>query len=45
VGETGELEHGALERIVPSCMKRGSRVHSRMGGLETWEVKGEDGLR
>jgi hypothetical protein len=27
------------------AMSKGPRVHSRMGGLETWQVKGEDGLR
>lgn len=27
------------------CMARGARVHSRMGGLELADVKGEDGLR
>jgi len=27
------------------AMSRGGRVHSRMGGLEAWDVKGEDGLR
>lgn len=27
------------------AMARGGRVHSRMGGLEVWQVKGEDGLR
>jgi hypothetical protein len=27
------------------AMARGGRVHSRMGGLEVWDVKGEDGLR
>jgi Amino acid synthesis len=27
------------------AMARGPRVHSRMGGLEVWQVKGEDGLR
>lgn len=27
------------------AMAKGGRVHSRMGGLETWDVKGEDGLR
>lgn len=27
------------------AMARGSRVHSRMGGLELADVKGEDGLR
>ena len=26
-------------------MAKGGRIHSRMGGLETWQVKGEDGLR
>ena len=27
------------------AMARGGRVHSRMGGLEIGQVKGEDGLR
>ncbi|MBL8576912.1 MAG: amino acid synthesis family protein [Mesorhizobium sp.] len=27
------------------AMSIGGRVHSRMGGLEVWQVKGEDGLR
>jgi hypothetical protein len=27
------------------AMARGGRVHSRMGGLEVWDAKGEDGLR
>ena len=27
------------------AMSIGGRVHSRMGGLEAWDVKGEDGLR
>jgi len=27
------------------AMACGGRVHSRMGGLEAWHVKGEDGLR
>jgi hypothetical protein len=27
------------------AMSIGGRVHSRMGGLEAWQVKGEDGLR
>lgn len=27
------------------AMARGGRVHSRMGGLEAWDAKGEDGLR
>jgi hypothetical protein len=26
-------------------MACGGRIHSRMGGLEAWQVKGEDGLR
>lgn len=27
------------------AMACGGRIHSRMGGLEVWDVKGEDGLR
>ncbi len=27
------------------AMSIGGRIHSRMGGLESWQVKGEDGLR
>ena len=27
------------------AMSIGGRVHSRMGGLEAWQVQGEDGLR
>lgn len=27
------------------AMASGGRIHSRMGGLEVWQVKGEDGLR
>ncbi len=27
------------------AMAKGGRVHSRMGGLEVWQIKGEDGLR
>lgn len=27
------------------AMSIGGRIHSRMGGLEAWQVKGEDGLR
>lgn len=27
------------------AMASGGRIHSRMGGLEAWQVKGEDGLR
>ncbi|MEZ5779042.1 MAG: amino acid synthesis family protein [Paracoccaceae bacterium] len=26
-------------------MAKGPRVHSRMGGLEAWQIRGEDGLR
>lgn len=33
------------EIVFVLAMSRGGRVHSRMGGLETWQVKGEDGLR
>ena len=35
----------AGEIIFALAMARGGRVHSRMGGLEAWAVKGEDGLR
>jgi hypothetical protein len=35
----------AGEIVFVLVMSRGGRVHSRMGGLETWQVKGEDGLR
>ena len=27
------------------AMACGPRIHSRMGGLEAWDAKGEDGLR
>jgi hypothetical protein len=27
------------------AMSKGPRVHSRMGGLEVWQVQGQDGLR
>jgi hypothetical protein len=27
------------------AMAKGGRIHSRMGGLELHQVKGEDGLR
>jgi hypothetical protein len=27
------------------AMSKGARVHSRMGGLEVWQVAGQDGLR
>lgn len=33
------------EVLFALAMARGGRVHSRMGGLEVWQVKGEDGLR
>lgn len=33
------------EIVFALAMSRGPRVHSRMGGLEVWQVKGEDGLR
>jgi hypothetical protein len=35
----------AGEIVFALAMSRGGRVHSRMGGLETWQVTGEDGLR
>ncbi len=35
----------AGEIVFVLAMSAGPRVHSRMGGLETWQVKGEDGLR
>lgn len=35
----------AGEIVFALAMARGGRVHSRMGGLEVWQVKGEDGLR
>ncbi len=35
----------ADEMLLVLAMARGGRVHSRMGGLEVWQVKGEDGLR
>ncbi len=33
------------EIVFALAMASGGRVHSRMGGLEAWDVKGEDGLR
>lgn len=33
------------EIVFALAMSCGGRVHSRMGGLESWQVKGEDGLR
>ena len=35
----------ADEMVVILAMTTGPRVHSRSGGLEAWQVKGEDGLR
>ena len=35
----------AGEIVFVLAMSRGGRVHSRMGGLEVWQVRGEDGLR
>lgn len=35
----------AKEVLFALAMARGGRVHSRMGGLEIEQVKGEDGLR
>ena len=35
----------ADEIVFALAMSSGGRIHSRMGGLEAWDVKGEDGLR
>jgi hypothetical protein len=35
----------AGEIVFALAMSRGGRVHSRMGGLEAWEIAGNDGLR
>ncbi len=35
----------ANELLFALAMARGGRIHSRMGGLEAVDVKGEDGLR
>ncbi|MCV2868004.1 amino acid synthesis family protein [Defluviimonas sp. WL0002] len=35
----------ADEMVLVLVMTTGPRIHSRSGGLEAWEVKGEDGLR
>jgi len=35
----------ADEIVFALAMARGGRVHSRMGGLEAWDVSGKDGLR
>ncbi len=33
------------EIVLVLVMAKGGRIHSRMGGLEVWDVKGVDGLR
>ncbi len=35
----------ADEIVFVLAMAKGPRVHSRMGGLEAWDARGEDGLR
>lgn len=35
----------ANEVVFALAMARGGRIHSRMGGLEVWQVTGQDGLR
>ena len=35
----------ADEIVFALAMSCGGRVHSRMGGLEAWDIKGNDGLR
>lgn len=35
----------AAEIVFVLAMAKGARIHSRMGGLETWDVTGKDGLR
>lgn len=35
----------ANELMFALAMSRGARIHSRMGGLEVEDIKGEDGLR
>ena len=35
----------ADEMLLALVMTTGPRIHSRSGGLEAWDVKGEDGLR
>ena len=35
----------AGEMLLVLVMSTGARVHSRSGGLEAWDIKGEDGLR
>ncbi len=44
--EIGLTDGPAADEIVFGlAMSCGGRVHARMGGLEAWDVKGEDGLR
>ena len=33
------------EMLLALVMTNGPRVHSRSGGLESWDIKGQDGLR
>jgi hypothetical protein len=35
----------ADEIVLALVMTTGARVHARAGGLQAWEIKGEDGLR
>ncbi len=35
----------ANEILLALVMTTGPRIHARVGGLKSWEVKGEDGLR
>lgn len=35
----------ADEMLLALVMTTGPRIHSRSGGLETWDITGEDGLR
>ncbi len=35
----------ANEMLLALVMTTGPRVHSRSGGLEAWDIKGQDGLR
>lgn len=36
---------GADEMLLALVMTTGPRIHSRSGGLEAWDISGEDGLR
>ena len=35
----------ANEILLALVMTTGPRIHARVGGLKSWEIKGEDGLR